>query len=594
MMQPLSRLTDVSSAWRATGWYVVLTIGMTWPLAPNLTRDIPGDLGDPLLVCWLVAHAADHWLALLSGDLGAAIRFWHAGFFHPEPFVTVYSEHFAAHALLILPVWVLTKNIILCYNLLFLASFVVGGTGVYLLTRELTGSARGAFVAGLMFMFTPYRFVTMPHLQVLSSQWMPLALYGLRRYFVTGRRIALAGGAGAVLLQNLSSGYYLIYFAPFVALYGLVEVWRRGLVRQWRVWRDLVIAGAATLALTLPFAIPYITLQRRINYRRPIAEIEAYSADLLAWLTADSHMNVWGWVQAFPRNEGLLFPGFVIVVMAIVGVVVAWRAAGDSKDPPLPDPAGATPHVTTTRVTASFALGACLLAMWMAMGPSPTIGGKPFPIPALYWLFYEYVPGFDVSRVPARFTTIVVLFLAMAAAYGAAWLDHTRRHVLLGLAAVGVLLDGSALPLRRNLVFRTSSDVAAPEDRVYPESDAPTAWRHLKTLPPEAVLAHLPFGYPEHELRYLYYSRIDGHRLSNGYSGAFPLSYQTRAAVLQHAIERPEQAVARLREDGVNYVVVHTERWPGDRGVQTLAALEGAGLRRVTRIDTVYVLNVPR
>lgn len=113
---------------------------MTWPLAPNLARDLPGDLGDPVFVCWAIARAADHWIALFSGDLGAAVRFWHAEQLHPDPFITVYSEHFAAHGLQILPLWLFTGNAILCYNVLFLASFVLSGTGMYLLARELTGS----------------------------------------------------------------------------------------------------------------------------------------------------------------------------------------------------------------------------------------------------------------------------------------------------------------------------------------------------------------------------------------------------------------------------------------------------------------------
>ncbi len=597
-----SRLTDVSSAWRAACWYVGLTILMTWPLAPNLTSDVPGDLGDPLLNSWLLAHAANSWHALLAGDVGAAIRFWHAPFFHPEPLVTAYSDHFAAHSLAILPIWLLTKNIILCYNLLVLATFVLCGTGMYLLARELTGSARAGFVCGLVFMFSPYRFATLSHVQVLSSMGMPFALFGLHRYFMTGRKTALAGGAAAVLLQNLSSGYYMVYFAPFVALFAVGEMWclrrRSGqarLIAEWRVWRDLAVAGVATLALTLPFAIPYVMLQRNTGFRRPLAEVEMYSADLLAWLTADQHMNVWGWLQAYPHREGHLFPGFVIVVLAVVGVTTVARKAGGSaidvaqakNDPSLPD-------AVTARATVFFALGLVALAMWMAMGPTPTVAGAPMPVPSLYRLFYEHVPGFDASRVPARFTTILVLFLAIAAAYGAAWLDRTRRHALLALAAIGALVDGSALPLKRNLVISTSSEVRPPAARVYPESRAPVIWRYLKTLPPAAVIAHFPFGYPEHEIRYLYYSRVDGHRLSNGYSGGSPVSYRERADVLKRVIERPDLAVARLRRDEVSYVVVHMELYPRDLGMQTVAALEGAGLRPITRIGTVYVLEVPR
>lgn len=589
---------DVSTAWRAAGWYLFAALIMTWPLALNFRSDFPGDLGDPLFVSWAIARAGDHWLALLSGDVGAITRFWQAGLFHPEPMATAFSEHFLAHALQILPVWALTRDVILCYNLLFLASYVVGGVGMYLFARELTGSARGAFIAGLLFVFTPYRAVTTSHLQVLSSQWMPFALYGLRRYFAatstscpdssapsaafaSGSRRALAGGAAAVFLQNLSSGYYLIYFAPFVALYALVEMWARGLMRRWRVWRDLVVAGLGTLALTLPFAIPYVLLQRRFNYRRPLAEIERYSADLLAWLTAAEWMNLWGWMQTWPRNEGVLFPGLVVVVFAIVGVVVARRAW------PRDD--------RTVRLVSSFALVAALLAMWMAMGTSPKAAGHALPIPPIYKLFYDYVPGFDVSRVPSRFTTIVVLFLATAAAYGLAWLDRSGRRKLLAVVGVAALLDGAALPLPRNRVFSTSGDIRLPEGRVYAEKDAPAIYRFLKTLPADAVLAHLPFGYPEYELRYLFYSTADGyHRMVNGYSGAFPGSYVTRSYLMQRAAAMPQPALESLRLAGVTHVIVHTHFWDDDTGTRTQLALAGAGLPTLARVGQSFVLAMPK
>ena len=36
----------------AAFWFVVVAVGMTWPLARGLTRDIPWDPGCPLLNCW--------------------------------------------------------------------------------------------------------------------------------------------------------------------------------------------------------------------------------------------------------------------------------------------------------------------------------------------------------------------------------------------------------------------------------------------------------------------------------------------------------------------------------------------------------------
>ena len=63
-------------------------------------------------------------------------NFWNANIFHPEPLTLAYSEHLFAQAVQILPVYALTGNIILCYNLLFLSTFVLSGLGMFLFVRE--------------------------------------------------------------------------------------------------------------------------------------------------------------------------------------------------------------------------------------------------------------------------------------------------------------------------------------------------------------------------------------------------------------------------------------------------------------------------
>src|SRR5204863_9211394 len=41
-----------------------------------------------------------------------------------------------------------------------------------------------------------------------------VVLFGLRRHFATGRIRPLAGAAAAWIAQNLSCGYYLLFFSP--------------------------------------------------------------------------------------------------------------------------------------------------------------------------------------------------------------------------------------------------------------------------------------------------------------------------------------------------------------------------------------------
>src|SRR5581483_6253232 len=115
-----------------------------------------------------------------------------------------YSDHLTAQALQVLPVYALTHDPVLCYNLLFLSTFVLSGLGMFLLGRDLTGSPIAGFVAGLAYAFAPYRFANLPHVQVLSSAWMPFVLFGFRRFLETRRPALLIGASAAWVMQNLS------------------------------------------------------------------------------------------------------------------------------------------------------------------------------------------------------------------------------------------------------------------------------------------------------------------------------------------------------------------------------------------------------
>src|SRR5207247_10303932 len=126
---------------------------------------------------------------------------------------------------------------------------------MFLLVRELTGSDLAGFLAGVAYGFAPYRFGTLPHVQVLSSAWMPFVLLGLHRFLGSQRLGPLVGASTAWIAQNLSCGYYLLFFSPVVALYLAIEITRR------RLWSDRVVLTRVAAArgrvgiVTLPFLL---------------------------------------------------------------------------------------------------------------------------------------------------------------------------------------------------------------------------------------------------------------------------------------------------------------------------------------------------
>src|SRR6266545_2060197 len=244
--------------------YTVIAIVMTWPLAKGLARDVAWDLGDSVLNMWILSWDCEQFRGILQGHYSHLRHFFDANIFHPAPLTLAYSEHLVPQALQIFPIYALTRNPILCYNLLFLSTFVLSGLGMFLFARELTGSIAAAFIGGLLFAFAPYRVPQSSHLQVLSSQWMPFALYGFRRYVDGGRLRALAGATAAV-----------------------------------------------AAIVILPFVIPYVRVSRELQLARSLTETTRLSADVYSYGTASVAERFWGSRLAgvFQKPEGELFPG---------------------------------------------------------------------------------------------------------------------------------------------------------------------------------------------------------------------------------------------------------------------------------------------
>ena len=655
-------------AWHALAAYVVITLAATWPLAGGLTRDVAWDLGDSLLNMWILSWDCEQLLAILRGDVSRFATFFDANIFHPAPLTLAYSEHLIPQALQVLPTYALTGNPILCYNLLFLSTFILSGFGMYLLVRQLTGNTLAAFVAGLLFAFAPYRLPQSSHVQVLSSQWMPLVLYGIRRYFdgvgepdARGRPLRpLLWAAVALAVQNLSCGYYLLYFAPFAAGYALWEMVTRRAWTERRTWMHLAAAGLLAGAITAPFMLPYAEVRARFDMVRTPTEVARLSADVYAYATAFIGQPLWGSiVRAMPKPEGDLFPGLIPIALAMVGVLFARTGAAGrvathsmapigsrvrrvaivvfgaaavihfglalativlrrinidvgvfqlrigNVTPMLLRSAAASAVVlalsshTRQRSTAfladrGFFFVGLIAAFWLSLGPVPHVLGRPLDMASPYGWLYEHVPGFEGVRAPARYAMIVTLMLAVLGGYGAAVLSRRRwGHAVVVVTAALFLLEGTAVPF---LVNGTTAPGGfhAPEARIYPPDQAPPIYRTgVRRLGP-AVLAELPLGEPEFDLRAIYYSTAHRAHMLNGYSGFFPPHYGRLAFVLRDLPHHPALSMDALRVAGAAHVIVHEGAYLGDEGAETSAALRAGGAVELFRDGREVLLALPR
>jgi hypothetical protein len=434
----------------AAALYAVAAAIFTWPLALGLARDIPADLGDPLLNAWILAWDADHLLRFFSGDLVALREFWNANIFYPEPLTLAYSEHLFAQAFQILPVYAITGNIILSYNLLFLSTFVLSGLGMYLFVRESTGSRCAGFAAGLIYAFAPYRVPQFSHVQVLSSQWMPFALYGLRRYFggITTRprywkRVRPLAAAGAALVaQNLSNGYFLLFFAPFIVAYALYEIGTRKLWNNTHMWLALSVTAAAVAVLTVPFLIPYLELRAHGVGMRSLNEVKSFSADVFSYAMAPPQSRLWGGrLHGYPKPEGQLFPTFTALVLAAVGLAtslaVAWR---QSRGPAVASSPKLLPVVSL--LIGAGVVAAASLALVLSGHGFTHLGPLPVSVRTLW-------PAF---RVLVAATALLLVLSPRARAFARGWTHQGVAFAVLAAAAAFLLSLGPEIRTEGRLI----------------------------------------------------------------------------------------------------------------------------------------------
>jgi hypothetical protein len=634
--------------------FTLLTLAFTWPLARGLDRDLAGDPIDPLLNAWILASDADHLGGLLTGRLSALRDYWQPGIFAPHPLTLAYSEHLTPQAIQILPFHLAARNPILSYNLLFLSTFVLSALGMFLFVREVTGSAAAGLLAGVAFGYAPYRVAQITHVQVLSAAWMPFTLFFLRRFFDHRRLTALAWAGAAWVTQNLSCGYYLLFFSPVVAGYAAWELSARRLWSDRRVLQALAIMAGAVGAATAPFLWPYLELRELGFAPRTIDEAVRFHADMYSFFTASGMLKLWGsTAQAFPVTEGELFPGVTVTVVAGFAMVAAWRSAR-ARAPVAGYPTralgwllagagvicvalflGSTIRVPSTRpivkitdlwravgVTGLMAAGTLtvsrparaivrgwlateegfftlvtLFAALMALGPEISAGGRRVDAFAPYQLFHRYVPGFDGLRVPARFGMVLAFSLGALGGLGAARLARRAGgRTLTAIAAALILAESWPAPILINQQdTRYAQEGLAPlPDGVALDDRSLPVYQFLSTLPAGSVLLELPLGEPAFDVRYMAHAIDHRQRLVNGFSGGSPVDYQLLAQALMAAPSDPQRAWNALTTSAATHVVVHEHSYANGRGAGLTQWLAHNGAREVAAFDGDRVFTLPR
>jgi hypothetical protein len=298
--------------------YLLLAVGLTWPLAIRLSTAV-SDLGDPLLNAWIldwVSYALVH----------QPLHLFDAPMFHPSVMPLAYSEHLTGIALLVLPFHLAGVPPIALHNIAMLLGFGLSGYGAFVLARMFVRSFAAAFAGGILYAFVSFKFDHLAHLQIVSSGWVPLTLAGLIACWrkPTWKRAAVF--AAALAMNGLTNIYFLLFTAAALGA-SMVVLFFIGRRQSARAWLGLLAALGTAALILLPFLLPYRTVSDLYNFKRPELELRAAGGDWSDWLRANSRSRWYGNLvpedQHRPEREN--FPGLAALFFVAAAIVLTPR-----------------------------------------------------------------------------------------------------------------------------------------------------------------------------------------------------------------------------------------------------------------------------
>jgi len=534
--------------------YTLLTIILTYPVLFKIKTDIPGTGADSfqwMRILWYTK------IAIKEADL-AALTHDHL-LFYPNgiesmPFSSAFNQ-----VLYVLLSPFLELHVI--YTILWLLTFIIGAIGSYLLVKYLTDNKYAAFIAGIVFAFSPYHFSRgLYFFGAATVQWIPFcALYLMKTVKEEGIKNPILAGIFFILVA-MSDLQYLIFMGIFAGLVFFYDLYltlrsRKNFIHSVKqmIIKYFFFGGVAFLGV-LPLTINEILIAlSKQNFLKPNAnEIPKLSNDLMSFFlpshlhpllghfTSDLYSNVLSWPA-----ERVNFIGYIVLGLSILALLKSRRK---------PD--------------VKFWLVSTFFVTIISLGPILHFNGavaftdSNMKISLPYQILYNTIPFLKNCRTVGRFFVIATLGYSVLAGYGfSELLKYKPERKKLILTIVGFLLIFEYL----SIPYPTTQ-VSVP-DFYYQISNDKDNYAMLE-IPQNSNAGYMDF-------QDLYYQTVHNKALVGGYSARYPanvgdfqrktpfikeLQYYSLGTkdILQEDVTDIGTSV--LNANNIRYVIVHKDQ----------------------------------
>ena len=423
---------------------LALTILAMWPVVPITRMASELHYGDATINAYCNSWCADAWWR-------HPLHYFDAPFFYPRAHSLTSMEPQLVPAILSAPIWVLTRNAVLSYNvLLYLSTFTALLAGYWVLRAILPVGRAAAVLGAVFFAINSDRYWHLSgHLDLIWSGFLPVLFYCAWRMMLRPSLRILWITALAWGLSIWTSWYWLV-FGGCALLGGALAVFCVQRFTRRAFWRGVLVMGAAAFCaaiLVLPMANLYMRgrVSSHARQRGSMRETEALAATLEGWIfpphIPERQATAWG-LALPPRpthDEDSQFIGYLLLAV-LLGEAVRLASAYAKRNRSVEEELQGEITDEGGQGKAIDKLSLLCLAMALvcaALSLGPIIMGHHGPYYYLHLLVLEHTRFF---RNPARFAFLFQWFSAVSAAVFLSMILPKRERMAGVVAGVLILI----------------------------------------------------------------------------------------------------------------------------------------------------------
>lgn len=535
---------------------------------------------DSYYVIFMMKHYMDIFFSGRWGDI-AQLPMWHG-----MSNTLFFNEPFISQALMLIPIYTFVHTITASVHLLAFMTVLLSTLTMYSLAWYFTKNIYAGIIAGIIWSLNPYVSARFPdHLSLISLQWIPLIFLFVEIAFVSRKSYGIFFLCIVLVLQLLSSPYYIVFLSVVLPLYLLLR-WREIRIKISDLFAPLSLCGIAIfVAITLLYYFSYARFLPPTTSQEYI--LRTQNANFSAWIS--------DWIR--PQSSSVFYSGLRTALEKSAPTIIHHGAPSEQSlfmgIVPFTLMAGSLLFLRSTRYKNIGITSIVLVIVSFVLSLGPTIHiSDSVSFPGMYQYVATLNPLFVHIRAQARFGIFVFFFGSILAAITIDLLFKQLSNHKKILATT--LLVFLILAEYWNRPFTTLA-ITDETTRFY---------KTLSTRQDIHVVADIPMGnllpFEDPAARteyldthYLLWEAIyHNKKLLNGYGGFGPISYYKKAQDI--SLSFPDQsAIDSLRDWGVDAIVLHKDEYTNPRDYFTQkSALIARGIPLLESTDTLSLFTL--